>query len=1494
MKNKIITLTIGLFISLSTAQAQNWTEAQKTLPVPYLNNTNEEFGKSIAVDGDYVIVGAPGYSGKKGCVYLLYNNGTSWTAIAKLTASDGTADDNFGISVGISGNVVIVGTYQDDDKGSNSGSAYIFEKPLSGWIDMTETAKLTASDGAPDDNFGFSVCISNNVAVIGAYRDDDNESNSGSAYVFERHSTGWANMTESAKLTASDPVSEAKFGCSVGISGNYIAIGAHQDNENGNGSGSAYIFRKTGTVWESTTELAKLTASDGSFGDHLGSSIHIDENIVVVGAPGSQNEYGASCGASYIFKKPYPDWNTMTETAKLTASDGALGDDFGCAVDISDNTIIIGASDDYNNGSSGGSAYIFKKPYYGWETMTETAKLNPADATEYDFSGYAVAIFGENAFVGTYGNDGNGNKSGASYIFKKPTNGWVSSSETQKILPTLYLNNNQEEYGNSVSIDGNYAVVGMPYYKSSGCAYILYNNENEWETIATLTTTDASSLFGYSVDISGDVIIVGAYGDGHSGSYSGSAYIFEKPVNGWSDMTETAKLTASDATIWDEFGKAVNIFNNVIIVGAPKNQDNGYATGSAYIFTKPTNGWENMTETKKLLASDASSSSYFGNSVSISDDKVIVGAKQDENSGFGSAYIFEKNTSNWTSLTETAKLSNWGSIRFGNSVSISGDYIVIGAYQDNDYGYFKGAAYIYKKPETGWQSMDATAELTASDATTYGFWGSSVSISGDNVVVSAYMDDNNGLNSGSAYIFRKPTTGWADMTETIKLIATDADADDNFGYSIGISGDNIIIGAPKNDDNGYNSGSAYIYEYTTNTPPIISNPIQDQTETEGFATTTIDLAGVFSDVDSDALSLSVVSSNTNIATASISGNTLTITEVALGTTNITVTATDGNGGTIDDVFSFTINQAPNTAPTVVNPIVDQAQTEGFGSTNIDLTDVFSDVDGDVLSLSVVSSNTNVATTSISGNTLTITEVAFGSTNITVTATDGNGGTVDDVFSFTINQTSNAAPTVLNPIADQAQTEGFVSTNIDLTDVFSDADGDALSLSVVSSNTNVATASTNGNTLTISEVGLGSTNITLTANDGNGGTVDDMFSFTIISNGNIDFLCTASINYGELLTVSSWQTVTVNSGSGAYWELNADEGVTYSLSTCNDNQWDTYLRIYDITGNVITENDDNGEHCQTPSASADWLCGASGKYYVLLTDFQCEPLSNNVELLFKNNTNIAPTVANPISDQTQTEGFVSTNIDLVNVFSDADGDALSLSVATSNTNVATVSISGNTLTIIEVGLGSTNITLTANDGNSGTVDDVFSFTINQMSNTAPTVANPISDQTQTEGFGSINIDLTNAFSDADGDALSLSVVSFNTNIATASISDKTLAITEIGLGSTNITLTANDGNGGTVDDVFSITINATTTSIEKLAEFGIKVYPNPSSGIFNIEHNNANQNLSLKIFNIAGKTVFQNNLEGSKTFIDLNKNGKGVYIMIFEISDKTIKSKVIIK
>jgi hypothetical protein len=382
------------------------------------------------------------------------------TEVAKLVASDGAAGDYFGHSVAVDGDTAVIGAYSDDYNGSNSGSAYVFIRSGSSWV---QQARLTAPGWAENDFFGYSVAVSGDTAVIGALYDDDRGPNSGAAYVFIRSGGSWVRQ---AKLTASDGAANDFLGLSVAVSGDTAVIGADGDDDNGSDSGSAYVFIRSGSTW---VQQAKLTASDGASSDFFGYSVAVDGSTTVIGAYGDSDN-GANSGAAYVFIRSGSSW---MQQARLTATGGAAYHYFGYSVAVDGDTAVIGAFGDGDNGSKSGSAYVFIRNGNSW---VEQAKLTASDGADNDYFGNSVAVDGDTAVIGADGDDDYGSNSGSAYVFGRSGNNWVQEAKL-----TAPDGTSGDYFGNSVAVDsGTAAVIGVrcddDNGTNSGSAYVFVFN----------------------------------------------------------------------------------------------------------------------------------------------------------------------------------------------------------------------------------------------------------------------------------------------------------------------------------------------------------------------------------------------------------------------------------------------------------------------------------------------------------------------------------------------------------------------------------------------------------------------------------------------------------------------------------------------------------------------------------------------------------------------------------------------------------------------------------------------------------------------------------------------------------------------------------------------------------------------------------------------------------------------------------------------------------
>jgi hypothetical protein len=803
----------GTSLSTLTAQAMRLTASDSA--------DGDLFGYSVSADGDTVVVGAPGDDTRQGAAYVFNRNrdgADAWGQAIKLTASDGAVGDALGQSVSISGDVIVVGAPSN----ASQGAAYIFMRnydpdnpgpPLAD--NWGEVAKLTASDGMAADNFGHSVSISGDTAVVGAMGDDASQ---GAAYIFMRNydpdnpGTPLAdNWGEVAKLTASDGTAVDNFGHSVSISGDTVVVGAVGDDTF---QGSAYVFERNHDPSNPGTPLAdnwgqvtKLVSDDGAARSLFGWSVSISDDTVVSGAWGA----GAFQGAAYVFERNYDPSNPATpladnwgQVARLLAEDGSTNDNFGQSVCVRGDTVIAGAPGD----DTRGSAYRFERNQGGADAWGQMDKIAASADAAWSYFGYSVVFTGRHSVIGAWG-DYEGR--GAVHVFAH------SDLQSEKAHPVASDGATDDNFGTSVSTNGDTLVVGAPRDDNyRGSAYVFARNHggaDSWAQVAKLTALDGATgdRFGSSVAISGDTIVVGAPGDGN---YRGSAYTFERNRGGPDGWGQVAKLAASDGVAGDRFGSSVSLDASTAAIGAYRKATN---RGAAYVFEHNQGGADAWGEVAKLTASGGQAGDWLGFSVSISGDTVVAGAPYDINgsSATGSAYVFERNQGGvdaWEQVGQLVASDGAAGDSFGFSVSICGSTIATGASYDSAGGALSGSAYVFERNQGGADSWGEVAKLTTSDGAAGGRMGHSISISGDTVVAGAPYEAGSGVPTGSAYVFERNRGGGDNWGQWFKLTPSDGAADDAFGFSVSASGNTVVAGAPYDDgSSGNSSGSAYVF-----------------------------------------------------------------------------------------------------------------------------------------------------------------------------------------------------------------------------------------------------------------------------------------------------------------------------------------------------------------------------------------------------------------------------------------------------------------------------------------------------------------------------------------------------------------------------------------------------------------------------------------------------------------------------------------------------------
>jgi len=451
----IVLLTSSLFAGVP--QAVDVEEVQKLLGV----DDEEQMGYSVAIDGDTMVVSAfVNWNDRTAKVYVYERGESGFGVPAILTPTN--CSEIFGSSVAISGDTIVVGAiYANDEGWKAKGSAYIFEKPSSGWVDMTQqTAKLTASDVDEGYNFGGSVAIDGDTVVIGAKNSDIPETDTGAAYVFTKPVTSsWVDANQTAKLTAFDGGLVDYFGSSVAIDGDKILIGAkgadHRTDDptyDADKNGAAYLFKKpVDGEWVDSSSSVKIEPDVIRDQGWFGSSVAIDGTTIAVGTPGNWSQGGQYLlkGALYIFEEN-PTNGKYEQKAILRASDEEINDDFADfegAIDIDNNMVVVGARSKMTSEGqlTFATAYLYKKPANGWVNSVENSKIVSSDIALTDSFGGSVSISGDTIVIGAYSKNivGNGTlHDGATYVFKADDSDLppVSSSSASPAIIMYLLN----------------------------------------------------------------------------------------------------------------------------------------------------------------------------------------------------------------------------------------------------------------------------------------------------------------------------------------------------------------------------------------------------------------------------------------------------------------------------------------------------------------------------------------------------------------------------------------------------------------------------------------------------------------------------------------------------------------------------------------------------------------------------------------------------------------------------------------------------------------------------------------------------------------------------------------------------------------------------------------------------------------------------------------------------------------------------------------------
>lgn len=726
---------------------------------------------------------------------------------------DGTPQDRLAQSISLVGDTALVGVANDDTAGGiDAGSVYIFTRTAGLW---TQQTRLTASDGAAGDLFGFSVSLSGTSVLVGAYSDDrPSLANSGSAYVFTQNAGVWS---QEAKLEAADAVQSDQFGFAVSLSGDTALVGAPFDEPTAtlsNNHGSAYIFTRSGGVW---SLQQKLVAGDALLGDNYGSSVALEADTALIGAPKANVSSVNDSGAAYVHVRSGSTWTQQRKLSPVPAADASISDQFGQSVALSGETALIGAFQDDHTlpqaATNGGSAYVFLRNGTTW---SQQAKLVAADTGTDNRLGSSVALDGNIAVLGAPDPILTSPGPGSAYVFTRSAGVWTQQQKIQAADGT-----SGERFGSAVAVSGNTFLAGAPYQRSeageeAGSAYVYVLDAGVWGLQQKLTAGDGASrdVFGLSLAASGSSVLVGApYDDTASGIDTGSAYVFTRNGSTWQIQ---ARLTSATAVTNDYFGTSVALEGDFAAVGAPQidpeqELESLRGPGKAFAFQRTGTVW---SSSQSLVPSEAQANDdFFGLTVAVSSGTAIVGAPRNDpvaRANAGAAYVFLEGGGTWTQQAKLLPSDSTAADQFGYSVGLSGETALVGAPLDNSPASDAGSAYVFVRAAAVWTQQQ---KLTATGAAALDDFGRSVSISGNTALVGAPLDDVGVVvDTGSAYAFLRTGLVWAQQAQLNAATSLDGD---NFGRSVAVLGDTALVGAPADDLGALseleNAGSATVF-----------------------------------------------------------------------------------------------------------------------------------------------------------------------------------------------------------------------------------------------------------------------------------------------------------------------------------------------------------------------------------------------------------------------------------------------------------------------------------------------------------------------------------------------------------------------------------------------------------------------------------------------------------------------------------------------------------
>ena len=844
-----------------TGGSDNWGEVTM-LSHPFPDTANAEFGY-LAYDRGVLMVGDPGE--RYGAVYP-YRRGQrdgTWAALARPVPANQDAGERMGRSVAMHGDFLVVGAPQAvNGMGEKSGTAYVFIRDET-YVDRWQLLRrLNPAAITNESRFGHCVAIDGDWIVVGAPGQVvDGLDDAGSVFVYQRDLGGEDNWGLRGSRNGTIPVAGARYGSALAIDDGRIFVGSPGNN---NGGRVHILTRNTGSANQWGEE--QVIANPGDSGDLFGSSLSADESRLLVGAPGAEGvatsggQSLSNAGRAYLYSNALQTGGYLiSQSLPVPGLNGAFGNEnarYGEAVSLQDDMALIGAPGESafaGGGIGAGAAYIHAVNESGSDQWGEQARVQPLFTQSESEFGASVWLDLDRAYVGAPGWNANGTDAGAVLIFDRNRGGQSAWGQSDVVMPLDGVDG--DLFGKAVLANGPYLFVGLPGRDANTGAVELQRRWGAvWRQEASHVASGSSTndLFGAAVAIDGDTLVVGAADlidrFGNTGSIDvAGAYVFKKNRSGEDAWGEVRKLLPTNSGADTGFGHSVDISGNQIIVGAYLEGSTEDEAGAAYVFRQNEGGLNQWSQLVKLEAPVPEVDGWFGYDVALDEgwaaisaigvDDVVERLSLSSNH-VGRVFVYRQHlgaVNPWLMVAQVDPPVPSYSLYFGSSIALDSEQLLVGAGRHPAAGDISNpgggrGAFIFERNQGGPDNWGLVRDLLGGDTSSliYGDdFGREVALHGDYAAVTG-GESLLGTDGNKVYLFDRNRTNF--LGEAWGRVQTIRGGDDSegFGHSLSLDGDYLAIGsagAPGFSTNVF-SGAVYLYARTSLGQPSVDFGLQ--------------------------------------------------------------------------------------------------------------------------------------------------------------------------------------------------------------------------------------------------------------------------------------------------------------------------------------------------------------------------------------------------------------------------------------------------------------------------------------------------------------------------------------------------------------------------------------------------------------------------------------------------------------------------------------------